>query len=98
MPGGDKTGPAGLGPMTGRGRGFCSGTGFGPWPAGRGWFGGGRGRRGSAPGWTSVWSGPPEQDRIALRARIRTLEQELQTMRERLEDLQHSGAGDEDIR
>ena len=59
MPGGDRTGPRGLGPMTGRGAGFCSGypgpgysiagPGCGPWGrrwgmgAGRGGPGGGRG-------------------------------------------------------
>ena len=50
MPRGDRTGPAGMGPMTGRGMGYCAnypvpgfanvGTGYG---VGRG-FGGGRGR------------------------------------------------------
>ena len=56
MPGGDRTGPAGMGPMTGRGAGYCSeygtpgfaspvpGRGFG-WGLGRG---GGYGRGG---GW-----------------------------------------------
>jgi len=30
MPGGDRTGPIGMGPMTGRGMGYCTGfTGFG---------------------------------------------------------------------
>ncbi len=51
MPGGDRTGPAGMGPMTGRGAGYCAGypapgyanAGFG-WGFGRG-RGGGRGRR-----------------------------------------------------
>ena len=56
MPGGDGTGPAGLGPMTGRAAGYCAGYpapgymspvggqgfGFGGWGRGRG---GGRGRR-----------------------------------------------------
>ena len=53
MPGGDGTGPGGMGPMTGRGAGYCAGypvpgymnpvggRGYGGW--GRG--GGGRGRR-----------------------------------------------------
>lgn len=47
MPGGDRTGPMGMGPMTGRRAGFCLGlerpgyTGF--WGFGGG-FGGGRGR------------------------------------------------------
>jgi len=52
MPGGDRTGPAGMGPMTGRRAGFCAGfnvpgfanRGFGLFGRGRG-GGGGRGRR-----------------------------------------------------
>ncbi len=50
MPFGDRTGPAGLGPMTGRGAGYCAGFGmpgrFNPWPRGRFWcwWGLGRGR------------------------------------------------------
>lgn len=46
MPGGDRTGPAGMGPMTGRGAGYCTGydaPGFVSRPSG-GWFGAGRGR------------------------------------------------------
>ncbi|HDL90536.1 MAG TPA: hypothetical protein ENG14_06500 [Thermodesulforhabdus norvegica] len=47
MPAGDRTGPLGLGPRTGRGAGFCSGYGvpgyMNPWP-GRGWGWRGRGR------------------------------------------------------
>ncbi len=46
MPFGDGTGPNGLGPMTGRGAGYCAGYGMpgyaNPIP-GRGYFGGGRG-------------------------------------------------------
>lgn len=53
MPGGDGTGPGGMGPMTGRAAGFCAGYGVPGYmnPAGgRGFFGrgigrGGRGRR-----------------------------------------------------
>ena len=52
MPGGDRTGPAGMGPMTGRGAGYCAGysvPGYANPIAGRG-FGGygafGRGRGG----------------------------------------------------
>jgi hypothetical protein len=54
MPGGDRTGPAGLGPMTGRAAGYCAGysvpgymnpiQGRGGFGRGFGWFGGGRGR------------------------------------------------------
>jgi hypothetical protein len=55
MPGGDRTGPAGQGPMTGRGLGFCGGAaeGGGAWGgrgrrmrAGRGWR-----NRGQQAGW-----------------------------------------------
>jgi len=50
MPGGDRTGPMGMGPMTGRGAGYCGGSpapgfmnrGFGG-GFGGGWFGRGRG-------------------------------------------------------
>jgi len=49
MPGGDGTGPGGMGPMTGRAAGYCAGypiPGFmNPIP-GRGSWGGGRGRGG----------------------------------------------------
>jgi hypothetical protein len=71
MPGGDGTGPAGMGPMTGRAAGFCAGypvpgyanpvggRGFGGW--GRG---GGRGRRNwyyatGLPGWARAGYGFP---------------------------------------
>jgi len=54
MPGGDRTGPMGMGPRTGRGAGFCAGLGVpgfmnrgfgGGFGGGRGGRGGGRGRR-----------------------------------------------------
>ena len=49
MPGGDRTGPMGMGPMTGRGAGYCVGSpvpGFMSGVGGRGFVGrgGGRGR------------------------------------------------------
>jgi hypothetical protein len=49
MPGGDRRGPTGAGPMTGRGAGYCSGSGapgyMSPYTGGRGFgFGFGRGR------------------------------------------------------
>ncbi len=49
MPGGNKTGPAGMGPMTGRAAGYCTGNqmpGFANPVAGRGYGFGGRGRGG----------------------------------------------------
>ena len=54
MPGGDRTGPAGMGPMTGRAAGYCAGNivpGCATMPAGRGMRGrGGRGG-GGGRGW-----------------------------------------------
>ena len=74
MPGGDGTGPGGMGPMTGRGAGYCAGysvpgymnpipgRGFG-FGMGRGWGGGGRGWRHQyyatgLPGWMRAGYGP----------------------------------------
>lgn len=58
MPRGDGTGPAGVGPMTGRAAGFCAGypaPGFMNPISGRGYWGWGRGRgywgRGGGRGW-----------------------------------------------
>jgi len=58
MPRGDGTGPAGMGPMTGRAAGFCAGyqvPGFMNPVGGRGYWGRGRGRgfwgRGGGRGW-----------------------------------------------
>ncbi|MGB7060798.1 MAG: DUF5320 domain-containing protein [Candidatus Zixiibacteriota bacterium] len=74
MPGGDRTGPRGLGPMTGRAAGFCAGYpvpgylnptfGRGGFGVGRGGFpwGGGRGRAfggGRGWGWRAGFSGYP---------------------------------------
>jgi hypothetical protein len=68
MPGGDGTGPAGLGPMTGRAAGFCAGYpvpgymnpvgGRGYWGWGRGFGGGGFGR-GRGFGWGRAGYGFP---------------------------------------
>lgn len=74
MPGGDGTGPMGMGPMTGRAAGYCAGYGVPGYvnavPGrglglgwGRGWGGGGRGRRywyraTGLPGWLRYGYGP----------------------------------------
>jgi len=53
MPGGDGTGPAGMGPMTGRAAGYCAGypvAGYMNPVGGRGFWGRGRGR-GGGRGW-----------------------------------------------
>jgi hypothetical protein len=67
MPGGDRTGPTGMGPLTGRGAGFCRGNaqdGFGGNNRGQGFVGrgGGRGRRNcfrttGLTGWQRLWPG-----------------------------------------
>ena len=75
MPGGDGTGPGGMGPMTGRAAGYCAGygvpgfanpiggRGYGGWGRGRG-GGGGWGRRNmfyatGVPGWQRFGAGNP---------------------------------------
>lgn len=66
MPGGDRSGPLGAGPMTGRGAGYCAGyamPGYANPIGGRGWFGRGhgfgrgRGWFGHGRGWRH-WYGP----------------------------------------
>ncbi len=74
MPGGDRTGPLGLGPRSGRAAGYCAGypvpgymnptPGRGFWGRGRGWFGRGRGWRNwywatGLPGWARAGYGYP---------------------------------------
>ncbi len=64
MPGGDRTGPMGMGPMTGRGAGYCAGS---PAPGfmNRGFGGGGggfgRGRGGGGQGWRNWFRGASQQ-------------------------------------
>jgi hypothetical protein len=73
MPAGDGTGPSGMGPMTGRGAGYCAGYGtpgyanpMPGWGFGRGWGRGGGGRRGwrnmyyatGLPGWARYGYAP----------------------------------------
>ena len=63
MPGGNRTGPAGQGPITGRGAGFCAGfsvPGYANPVGGRGYWGRGRGRgmgRGRGFGRGFGWAG-----------------------------------------
>jgi hypothetical protein len=69
MPGGDRTGPLGYGPMTGRGAGFCSGYGTPGYSnagsgRGRGLGCGGRGWRNmyyamGLPGWAQWYPADP---------------------------------------
>ena len=113
MPRGDGTGPAGMGPMTGRRAGFCTGfetpgfanpaAGYGA-GRGHGRGGGGRGRgwgwrhgyhATGQPGWTRGrwWAGastsaPSREDEQGfLEERTRALQEELEQIRKRLEEL-----------
>ncbi|MBO8128370.1 MAG: DUF5320 domain-containing protein [Peptococcaceae bacterium] len=57
MPGGDRRGPLGYGPMTGRGAGFCAGYGMPGFTTapGPGWGGHGWRRICRGPGWGRGW-------------------------------------------
>lgn len=108
MPRGDGTGPAGMGPMTGRAAGFCAGYGMpgymnpiggrGYWGWGRG-RGGGRGRGlGRGFGWARAGYGYPAAEYPyapypAPFAQAPTQEQELAGLKQQAEYFQ--GALDE---
>lgn len=103
MPRGDRTGPMGAGPRTGRGMGYCGSydapgfvnAGFGRgmgW--GRGW-GGGFGRRhgsfGAGPaGWGYPRYAPPtkEENLQALKADAEWLKGQLDAINKRIEELE----------
>ncbi|HOG23940.1 MAG TPA: DUF5320 domain-containing protein [Candidatus Omnitrophota bacterium] len=95
MPGGDRTGPAGTGPMTGWGRGSCAG-GRGLGRAG-GW--GGRGWRHrfyatGLPGWQRNSPFQPVVERrdesASLREQADYLSAELEAVRARLSELEQN--------
>ena len=99
MPGGDRTGPLGAGPRSGRGMGYCSGynlPGFATPGAGfRGWLGfrrggGGRGWRHrffatGIPGWVPP---TPEQETADLKAQADWLKGQLDAIQKRIEELE----------
>ncbi len=94
MPGGNGTGPMGMGPMTGRAAGYCAGYHMpsyaNPLPGrgcGRG-FGGGRGfGRGARWGAMPYAAPSAEQEQIALKSQAENLEAALADIRQRLADL-----------
>ncbi|MEW6363466.1 MAG: DUF5320 domain-containing protein [Acidobacteriota bacterium] len=122
MPRGDRTGPVGMGPMTGRGAGYCAGFGMPGYAnaapgqawgfgrtgrgAGRGFAGGGRGRRHwfhatGLPGWMRFggWVGPyakadPELEKHALKSQAQAIQAELDSIQSRLSELE-ANAGKE---
>jgi len=103
MPGGDGTGPGGMGPMTGRAAGYCAGY---PTPGymnpvgGRGFGGrgGGRGRRNwyyatGLPFWARATQGffaapSAEQERETLRQQSQHLQESLDAINRRIEELE----------
>lgn len=106
MPGYDGTGPAGQGPMTGGGRGFCTGFMTGPRPAFTGFFGrgGGRGRRNryfatGLTGWQRAGMQVPLQgsdfysgkdEAEVLKDQAKYFEEELKRINERIASLEKS--------
>lgn len=102
MPGGDRTGPAGLGPMTGRGVGFCAGysvPGYANPVGGRGGIGMGRGGRRGWRNWcfpafrATGYYGPnmesitPENELQALRNQAEAMKADLEQINERIAQL-----------
>jgi len=103
MPRGDKTGPMGLGPKTGRGMGYCYG-----WPhpgymhpMGRGWGRGMGWRRGWGRGWGmgQGWKRPgwgyfpaqlptAQEEKEILKEERELLEEELKLLREEMKAIE----------
>ncbi|HDI78834.1 MAG TPA: hypothetical protein ENF54_04250 [Desulfobacteraceae bacterium] len=98
MPGLDRTGPLGMGPMTGRGLGLCTPWGRRFWRYGYYGFGLGRGfGRGWGRGWRWFGWGPwmypygyfwgPKEEEI-LKDEAEALREELNAIEERLRELE----------
>ena len=100
MPGGDRTGPMGMGPMTGRGTGYCAGystpgyTNSGP---GRGFAGRGRGPgrgfgRGIGLRWTNLnFSGSSysvQEESNLLKSEAAALQNQLNSINTRIKELE----------
>ncbi|MBD3378961.1 MAG: hypothetical protein GF408_00670 [Candidatus Omnitrophica bacterium] len=102
MPGFDGTGPRGMGPMTGGGRGYCAvpaGQGYSRYPAGRPYGygrGGGRGFRNrfyatGLYGWQrDIYAQrPPAREEAAiLKAEAESLKAELEEIQDRLKAIE----------
>ncbi len=99
MPGGDRTGPNGLGPMTGRAAGFCRGgaisannldlAGFSFGRGGYGRMGGGRGRRNMFYGNAASYQTPDtEMEKVALKNHAEALQVQLNIIKKRITDIE----------
>ena len=93
MPRGDRTGPLGAGPMTGRAAGLCAGN-VAPGHAN---FGGGRGRgmgggfgRGQSRGWAGPATSAPtaEQELAVLRQQAQQLRADMESVQGRIQTLE----------
>mgnify|MGYP000858065438 CR=1 FL=1 len=92
MPGGDRTGPMGIGPMTGRGMGYCAGYNRGPARGlGRG-LGRGAGRGYARGAGRFMYGGYPvgspyplaSEDKALMEDQVKFLEEELEIARKQL--------------
>ena len=103
MPRGDRTGPQGMGPMTGRGAGFCAGysnpgvvSGYGRrFGRGGGWGWRNRFSAAGGPGWgaygPAVYAAPvvsSDQEVDMLKMQAQDLQVTLQRINERLNELE----------
>ncbi|MEN8153450.1 MAG: DUF5320 domain-containing protein [Acidobacteriota bacterium] len=101
MPYGDRRGPDGYGPRSGRGLGYCNdfdSPGYTKGSSGRGFgrrngnnFGGG-GRRMSGRGFSGAWGQPyeynqPADEKSFLDTEIKVMEKNLESMKKRLEEI-----------
>jgi hypothetical protein len=100
MPGGDRTGPIGLGPLTGRRMGYCtsnygrSSFGFGFRGGFRGAYGYGRGYgRGFGRDYGNFYTEdiPVTSEKTALENDIKNLKEQLSFLENRLSDIESKG-------
>ncbi|HPC58826.1 MAG: DUF5320 domain-containing protein [Kiritimatiellae bacterium] len=108
MPRGDRTGPMGAGPMTGRAAGYCTGS-AAPGFAGGGWGrgfgygrgfgrGGGFGRGfGRGWGWPAVGAAAPaaDQELAVLQQQAKQLQADMDLIQNRIQDLESKPAKSE---
>jgi len=84
MPGFDGTGPMGMGPMTGGGRGFCAIPLSSGWPA----YAGMRFSRPYAPSYHGAYGFRPSAPRITREQELEVLKAQSQALAQQLTDIQ----------
>ena len=92
MPGGDGTGPLGRGPLTGRGFGYCSGSGDQRPGYGRPFFG--RGFRGYGSPWSRSYREDAADERLSLQRQADFMKRQLRTIEERLKEIESPDVDD----